>query len=49
MFKRIALPVLALLLSVNASELKNQKAAQQAKFEAKIAKIHGDVEKIAQT
>ena len=48
MLKRIALPALALLLTANASDKVN-KQAQKAKFEAKIAKIHGDVEKIAQT
>lgn len=48
MIKRIALPVLALLVSANAAELFT-KQTEQTMLDAKIAKIHGDVEKIAQT
>ena len=46
MIKKIALPVLALLVSANATEMLNRQA-QKARHEAKIAKIHADVEKIA--
>ena len=48
MIKKIALPVLALLLSTNAQELSN-KNGQHTKGDAQIAKIKNDVDKIAQT